>query len=339
MKFKIQLLFLLICHFSFAQKKQVINNEATSFSLERKKDTIEFLVIDQELTSKKPIFLWCQGSQPVPLYINFKKEGLWMDAGGIRNFDFEEIKKHYHLVVISMPQTPLIVDETKINSGYSYYGDSPNKDIPSVSFQKADFYQNYVDRALEVIQFLRKKSWVDNSKLIVVGHSQGAKVATGVAVSCKHVTKLGIFGANPLGRIDESIRRIRKDAESGKISWAQADKDIEKQYEFYQAVNDPEKVRKNTSLISWKSFSEPQLYDWLAFDKPIYLAYGTSDLTSDFSDLVPLYFIRENKHNLTYKRYLNLDHNFFEVKGNKEVDYNKPHWKEVMSSFVKWTLQ
>ncbi|WP_286858514.1 hypothetical protein, partial [Sphingobacterium sp. UBA7625] len=87
MKFFIQVLFLLIVHISFAQRKQVINNEVTAFKIENKQDTIDFIVIDQDLTKKKPIFLWCQGSQPVPLYFNFKKNGLWMDAGGITNFD------------------------------------------------------------------------------------------------------------------------------------------------------------------------------------------------------------------------------------------------------------
>lgn len=339
MKFKIQLLFLLLCHFSFAQKTQVINNESTSFKLELKKDTIDFIVVDNDLKKKKPIFLWCQGSQPVPLYINFKKDGLWLIGGGISNFDYEEIKKHYHLVVISMPQTPLIVDESNISKSYFYIGDSPDNNTPSVAFQKKDYLENYRNRAITVLQFLKKQKWVDNSTLIVAGHSQGSKVATEIAINYKYVSKLGLFSANPLGRIDQNIRKHRKDAENKTITWQQADKKIEQEYQFYKAVYDTEKVSANPSLIPWKSFSTPQLNDWLSFNKPIYMAYGTSDIASDFCDLVPLYFIRENKHNLSYKRYLNLEHNFFEVNNMGEVDYDNPHWKEVMNSFLTWTLQ
>ena len=52
---------------------------------------------------------------------------------------------------------------------------------------------------------------------------------------------------------------------------------------------------------------------------------------------MPFYFIRENKDNLTIRRYINLEHNFFEVDENGLTDWNKPHWIEVMNEFVKWT--
>ncbi|WP_104381330.1 hypothetical protein [Sphingobacterium sp. HMA12] len=339
MKFFIQILFLLIVHVSFAQRKQVINNEVTAFKIENKQDTIDFIVIDQDLTKKKPIFLWCQGSQPVPLYFNFKKNGLWMDAGGITNFDYQEIKKHYHLVVISMPKTPLIVEESELNNQYSYIGASPDDKTPSIAFQKADYLENYVNRALIVLKFLRKQKWADNSKLIVAGHSQGSKVASHIAIKDKHVSKLGLFGANPYGRIDELVRNYRKQAERKEISWEQANKQIEKQYQFYRDANNPNKVSTHPFLLAWKSFSKPLVGEWLSFNKPIYMAYGTNDVSSDLCDLVPLLFIGNKKQNLTYKRYLNLEHNFFDVDSTGAVNHSKPHWKEVMSAFVKWTIE
>ncbi|WP_313533151.1 hypothetical protein [Sphingobacterium athyrii] len=339
MKFFIQVLFLLIVHISFAQRKQVINNEVTAFKIENKQDTIDFIVIDQDLTKKKPIFLWCQGSQPVPLYFNFKKNGLWMDAGGITNFDYQEIKEYYHIVVISMPKTPLIVEESELDNQYSYIGASSDHKTPSIAFQKADYLENYVSRALVVLKFLRKQKWADNSKLIVAGHSQGSKVASYIANKDKHVSKLGLFSANPYGRVDELVRNYRKQAERKEISWEEANKQIEKQYQFYRDANDPKKISKYPFLLAWKSFSEPLIDDWLSFNKPIYMAYGTNDLSSDLCDLVPLLFIGNKKQNLTYKRYLNLEHNFFEVDSAGTVNHSKPHWKEVMSSFVKWTIE
>ncbi|RKO71765.1 hypothetical protein D7322_10160 [Sphingobacterium puteale] len=338
MKFKILILFIFIQYRCPAQQKQVVNNEVTAYSLQTKRDTIDFIVVDKAPREKKPIFLWCQGSLPVPLYMNFENYGLWLHGGGIANFDYEKIKKHYHLVVISMPETPLIVDEANLNNEKWYYGDSPNKNIPSVAFQKANYYQNYITRAIKVIKFLRKQKWVDNAKLVVAGHSQGSKIATGIAVNYKHVTKLGLFAANPLGRIDQSIRKLRKEAEQGKISWELADKQIEEQYEYFKAANDPEKIAKDPSLLAWNTLSDPIITDWLSFNKPIYLAYGTNDITSDFCDLIPLYFIRQKKNNLTYKRYFNLEHNFFEVNGQNEPDHTKPHWTEVMDNFLQWTL-
>ena len=67
--------------------------------------------------------------------------------------------------------------------------------------------------------FLRKQKWVDNSKLIVAGHSQGSKVATVIALNNKKVTHLGLFGANPFGRIDQNIRNYINEDEIKEITW------------------------------------------------------------------------------------------------------------------------
>lgn len=88
-----------------------------------------------------------------------------------------------------------------------------------------------------------------------------------------------------------------------------------------------------------KSFSRPLINDWLKIKIPTYLAYGTNDIASDLCDLVPLFYIQNSKTNLTYKRYLNLEHNFFEVKENERANYEKEHWQEVMNEFIKWTLK
>lgn len=339
MKFFKSLLLLLIffSQLSFSQNRKIINNESTHFQILDSTENIDFIVVDPKLDIRKPVMLWCQGSLPYPLYVNSKK-GMWMIAGGISNFDLKNIKKYYHLVIVSMPKTPVIAEENQINDSYWYFGNSKDKDEPSEEFIKADYLENYTNRAIKVLKFLKKQDWVDSSRLIVAGHSQGSKVATKVASEYKPVSKLGVFGANPFGRIDQNIRDYRKDAEKNTISWTDAEKGIEEQYKLYKEANDPEILKKKPSLLSWKSFSVPLLDDWLAFNKPIYMAYGTNDIASDLCDLVPLYFIREHKNNLTYKRYLNTDHNFFEVE-NGEPNHDQPHWEEVMNQFVEWTLR
>lgn len=338
MQFKFTILLLIISQLVFSQQGKIINNQSTAFEISDKDGKIEFMVVDNELKDKKPIFLWCQGSLPYPLYVNSKEEGIWLIGGGISNFDTTNIVKNYHLVVIAMPETPLIADEKSINESYWYFGNSKNKNQPTIEFQKADYLENYVNRAQKVLKFLNKQKWVDRSKLIVAGSSQGSKVATKVATANKNVSKLGLFSANPFGRIDQMIRDYRKQAEQNRISWKEADENIEKEYQTFRDAYNPKKVAANPNLIAWKSFSVPLLNDWLNFNKPIYLAYGTNDIASDLNDMVPLYFIRENKNNLTLKRYLNLEHNFFEVE-NGRPNHDKPHWEEVMNDFVAWTLK
>jgi len=64
-----------------------------------------------------------------------------------------------------MPKTPLIADEKDINDSYWYYGNSKNENQPTLEFQKADYLENYVNRAQKVLKFLNKQKWVDRSKI------------------------------------------------------------------------------------------------------------------------------------------------------------------------------
>lgn len=338
---RLQLAFLLlfIVHVSYGQNLTIIDNQAILLSLKQKKDTIDFIVLDTKLDEIKPVFLFCQGSLPLPLFVQPDSGPLWMIGGGVTNFDLNEIKKQYHLVVISMPKTPVIAAEKNVNKSYCYIPDSNKPDAFATDYVAADYLENYEIRAQHVLDYLRKQKWVSTSKLVVAGHSQGSKVATLIALNNKKVTHLGLFAANPFGRIDQNIRYYRKKAEKHELSWEEADERITAQYELFKNAHEIEKVSKNPNLLAWKSFSRPLINDWLKIEIPTYMAYGTHDIAAEMCDLVPLFYIQNSKTNLTYHRYLYLEHNFFEVNEQGVVDYEKEHWKEVMNQFVTWTLK
>jgi pimeloyl-ACP methyl ester carboxylesterase len=333
------IIILFLVQISFGQNQKIINNQAIQFSLKQKNDTIDFILVDTKTDAKKPIFLFCQGSLPMPLFVKPEKEEMWMIGGGITNFDLNEIKKNYHLIVISMPKTPVIANGKDLNKSYCYIPNPNEPDEFDKEYVKSDYLENYEKRANEVFKFLRKQKWVDNSKLVVAGHSQGSKVATVITLNNKNVTHLGLFGANPFGRIDQRIRDYRKNAESKQITWQEADQKIDSTYQMLRDSYNVDTLKKEPYLLAWKSFSKPLLNDWLKIKVPTYLAYGTNDIASDLCDLVPIFYIQNSKTNLTYKRYLNLEHNFFEVNDDGRANYEKEHWKEVMNNFVKWTLK
>ena len=89
-----------------------------------------------------------------------------------------------------MPRTPVIVNEKHLNKSYCYIPNEKEPDEFDKEYVKADFLENYTNRAIKVLKFLHKQKWVDNSKLIIAGHSQGSKVATKIAKNYKAVTKL-----------------------------------------------------------------------------------------------------------------------------------------------------
>ncbi|MEO0899921.1 MAG: hypothetical protein AAFY71_26140 [Bacteroidota bacterium] len=325
-----------LVHLAWGQKP--IGKQALAFKLDHEAGEIEFILLDSTLEENKPVFLFCQGSLPVPLFIDFKRKAPILLGGGVINFDVENIRKHYHLIVISMPHTPLIVQKEYLNNRYCYIPDSTQPYSFAHDYIEDDWLEIYRQRGMKVLEFLRKQSWVDKKKCIVAGHSQGSKVATKIAANNPAVSHLGLFAANPMGRIDQYIRQARLDAQLGKISWEEADKVIEEQFEFFQAAHHPDSLQTKPEYLAWASFSEMYLDDWLSLNIPIYMAYGTEDRTADLCDIVPLYFIQAGKENLSWKRYLGLEHNFFPLKEDGSTNYEDAKWPEVMSAFVEWTL-
>lgn len=334
LKFTFYLIFFLLTFFSFSQERVQYTNYS-HFSIKTKKDTIDFIVADTNLTIKKPILLFCQGSQPLPLFIDFDQNQI--APVSLSNFDIDKLNEKYHTVVISMPHTPLIVHYSQLNEQYNYITDTTNLLSYSVDYLLADYSENYVSRANEVLHFLKKQKWVDNKKLVVMGHSQGARIAVELAASNKNITKLGLFGYNPNGRIDQSIRYARKNAEKGLITWQQADSIQNTEIEYYKMICNSDSVKNHPSLVSWKSFSKSTMSTLAHLKIPVYIAYGSNDITSDLCDLIPIYFVENKKLNYSLKRYPNLEHNFFPVNDKSEVDYNNGKWKEVMNSFIEWS--
>ena len=130
----------LICYsvIGFSQIGQLIENKALKFTIEQEKDTIEFIIVDTLLEEKKPIFLWCQGSLPVPLFCEIENYGYYFFGGGVSNFDYAQIANDYHLVIISMPKTPILAKKENLNNSYQYI---PNPNEPrkfSTAYIKAN---------------------------------------------------------------------------------------------------------------------------------------------------------------------------------------------------------
>lgn len=337
MKFVLLALLTVLSVFSFGQLQGIIGDQYSHFQLKHKKDTIDFVVAETSLTQKKPVLLFCQGSQPVPLFFDFASQGIIPVT--LNNFDVNEMKKDYHIVVISMPKTPVVVGPDHLNRSYNYVQDTSIEHSYHPEYVKADYLENYVDRANRVIKFLMKQNWVDKSNILVAGHSQGARVAVGIAHSNKHVSKLGLFGYNPKRRIDQMVWNYRKQAQNGDISWEQADSLQQKQYDFYRMVLEPDSVEANPSLRSGQSFSKSSIEELTNLNIPVYIAFGSEDGIAEYCDLLPLDFADKKKTDYLIKRYPNLEHNFFPIDEDGRPDYRNGQWIPVMNAFLEWSRE
>lgn len=312
--------------------QRLINNELFLFEIENEK--IAFIVAENVLVDKKPILLFCQGSLPIPLMIENRNKEIEILAGNIYSMNIEEVRKRFYVVVISMPETPAIANEFDLNT--QFYFDPFHENKPQEIFMKSDYLENYVDRAEKVIAFLQKQDWVNSDQLVVAGHSQGTKIATKIALSNLSVTHLALFNPNPFGRIDQEIRQARLNAQLGKISWEEASSLIDDSISFYEYAVNQKNIEQDPSLIAWKSFSQPSIDDWLKISIPIYLAYGLEDTSSALCDVVPVFFYNNQKQNLTTKRYIGLEHNFFHSNRHEIESESESEWGQVMTDFLKW---
>ena len=325
--------FLISLNFSFSQNR-VEGTDYVSFTIEEENDTIDFVIADSILNTQKPLLLFCQGSLPMPLFMDLGNNRIIPMPLG--NFDLEEMRKYYHVVVISMPKTPMIVEYKKLSDQYYYVGESGGKN-PTEEFHLADFAENYVKRANNVIDFLKSKDFIDDSKIVVCGHSQGSRVAVGIADANEDVTHLGLFAYSFERRIEDMVRKTRVQAQNGQITWEEADSIQAKSYAFYKRVHNDDSLKIRPHLTSWRSFSKPTIDALANLKIPVYIANGSEDTGCVNMDLIPLYFIEQGKTNYVVKRYPGLEHNFFPIVDGKP-DRKNGEWKNVMNTFIEWSL-
>lgn len=315
-------------------QKVIPNTAFSSFELKTKQDTISFMVSDTVFSAKKPILLFCQGSLPVPLVFQF--DGTNFPAVW-NNFDLTEANKHFYVVSISMPHVPLIVTQKNINASYQYVPDTANPQLFDPLYLKGDYLANYVRRANAVLRFLYKQPWVEPSKTVALGHSQGSRVALALAVSNSSIKQLGLLGNNVHSRMDQIIWDIRHKAERGEITWEEAEQQQKENYAFHAEYQNEGMRKQNTSHNTWYSFSKDYENELTSLKIPVYIAYGSNDPVAQNTDLLPLRFIEAQKFNFQMVRYANCEHNFFPLVEGKP-DYENGKWNEVFNAFVSWSL-
>ncbi|MGI8580786.1 MAG: hypothetical protein ACR2KX_01195 [Chitinophagaceae bacterium] len=169
------------------------------------KDTVDILVKSKkgDEQKSKPIFLFIQGSLPVPLMLYDT-----ISHYPVFPFNADSLTTDYHLAIIGKPFIPLISNTKNLAGNFTYYdqktGQFPNKYI------ERNVMDYYVKRNIEVIKYLKGQSWVSKNKLVVAGHSEGAAIAAKLARVSINITHLICASGNPLGRIMSIIEQSRE---------------------------------------------------------------------------------------------------------------------------------
>lgn len=312
-----------------------LKQQFKTFSFEDKKlGKVEFCTFNSTIDKKKPLLLFIHGSGNLPTfhYIPSQNNYSWSAFLEVQNY-----KDNYHVIFVNKPSVPLFDNVEGENGNYSYP-------------MSADFKQNYslewrAKAASLIINQATKILPVDESKIVVIGHSQGGQVAPKVAVLNKKVTHVVLLNSNSLNHLYDFVLQERLASFKGEQSFEETQKNIDSLFFDYKKIfDDPKSVTKNwndETYLRWASFSdETPLENMLKLEIPIYVIAGGKDLWGSFimnTDYVQIEFLRLNKTNLTYMVYPNANHFLQdEITENGQTNYIniKP---KIFKDIDEWT--
>ncbi|MDY3345652.1 alpha/beta hydrolase [Riemerella anatipestifer] len=301
------------------------NIDIREFYLNYKGTRVEYIVLSKkgEKDIKKPLLVFCQGSLAQPIIrVN--------DNGIMPLFPFEEniLLDNFHVIIISKPGIPLKVNIINLKSDFSF----PKNGNPPVEYIRNNNLNYYYKRNNFIVSKLIKNKWVDSSKIVVAGHSEGSYIALKMAKHNTLITHLIYSGGNPLGRM-MSIINYDRISKNEKQSFVQEDLDFWKKIVYNKDIEDysNENTYKYHYLLS-KNF----IPDLLQLKIPILVTYGTGDQNGIFNDYLQVIAIENRKLNFTFKSYFKTDHNFFPIDEDGNINHNINNWNNVVEDWVYW---
>lgn len=297
-----------------------------------KGDTVDILIKSKkgEEQIKKPIFLFCQGSLPVPLIITYNENGK-TGIFRIPVFNPDSLSKNYHIVIISKPYVPLISDKKFLTSELNFADSLGNF---YSDYTKRNFLDYYVDRDIQVIKFLQKQNFITSSQLVVAGHSEGSAIAATIAFKFKNVTQLIYSAGSPLGKIMSVIGRARNE------QLKDSSKTISGIFDYWTktvADKDNNVSTQDTKKGNYQLSTPTILEHLLQLKIPVLVTYGAKDYGAVAqNDYLRVMAIYKGKNNFTFKDYVGLDHNFFPLLQDGKPNYNIFNWDNVAEDWRFW---
>ena len=194
------------------------------------------------------------------------------------------------------------------------YGDSD--DPPNLTEKNFDF----ADDVISAIDFLKKNTDIDTSKIYVIGHSWGGAVALNATFRDKRIKKAVLFG--PTRRLQERV--IKDGAPDREYFLNRCKRDMQINYD----IKFPVWIRV-MNKVDIQNYA-----DKLGTTIPFYLIDASEESEKDLNFLRKIY--RESKGKIDYytipntNHYLNTDFVF------GKVFYNSKYINDFVNHVIKW---
>jgi len=324
----------------FGQKKY-FENKFEHYSIIKDNDTINFHTYSNgDITSKKGILLYIQGSGNEPFYKLIKH----IDTIKTLKTEQPKIKKYLEVQrtlpfnLTGFPNDYLLVAISKKNIPFEIFGNDFK--VPK-SFYENDNLNYRVWQADKVINYITDEILREQKKIIVIGHSEGTEVVAKLGTVNNKITNIGYWSGGGNAQYYDFILDIRKSVQRGETTEEESVLEIEKVFkevkDIYEHPNSLTKKWLGHSYRKWSSSVEPSIDNLLKIDIPIYVAHGAKDkaVPIESAYLIPIEFIRNKKTNLTFKVYPKLDHSFSLIPQSENEEYLEK-WDEVLEEFLNW---
>jgi len=292
------------------------------FYILHKNDTVRFYISNYKPDSvNKKIFLYIQGSGAYPMVNSTDEQECCFN-----NYPkklMKQFPKDYAFVYIN-------------KSGLPYYANIDHFE-PGETFNENNNVLDRADIANEVLNYLLQNIYTGAQVVAVLGHSEGSDVAAKLAAINNKVTHLCFASGNGPPQLFNDILLIRRKMNTHEISPEEAQKEIEMLYAGIDSVyNEPNATSKyfNGDTYKWNyAINQPAIDNLLQLNIPVFLTIGSNDdkVPVEGSDYIKAEFIRHRKNNLTYKVYLNCNHNYVEKLSTGET---KDRWFDLFNDFI-----
>lgn len=190
-----------------------------------------------------------------------------------------------------------------------------------------------------LIQSLKNLGWI-NSKILLVGHSEGADIAAGASEALPEVSHVVFLsGGGPTQMFDFMVLKRRKLQAEGK-SPEEIDSEIKKLESSYRDVflhpDSTEKFFMGHAYRRWSSyFLHPPMKSLLNSKAKLYVAHGTEDdsVPIEAFDLLTVELLRTKRAGVTVRRFPGRDHGLGEPDRSLKGPPMEPIFKDILAWF------
>ncbi len=282
---------------------------------------------DNDLTQRKGLLVYLDGSGAQSLFtIRDGKTGV-----GMFGLLARAATQHYHTAAVEKRGVDFGA------SGRPGSGEGASEEYTA----HATRHERIADVRL-LLDILIGELNIDPQRIVLVGHSEGADVAAGVAAADPRVTHVAFLSGGGASQMFDLIVLTRhRLAQQGKSAdeIEQAVRRLEKDYRDILA--DPESVTKffmGHAYRRWSSFfAHPAAEDLLRTEANLFVAHGTEDQSVPIEsfDFLTAELLREGKDNVVVRRYPGRDHGL----SAPNRPQNKPPLTDVFEEIISWTLE